>query len=146
MRNVNDMGNLVGEIIVIILAFSNRKIAAKLISESSDSILLENRFGWRSVIAKDQILLVRKPYPLKNNPDGGDDLMRKSQAIEMHKKLGHNVSAPSALTFVKDTAEKTGVSARKNDGGFKGNQYTKVVKGSEPLTSSGFVKDTSIRS
>jgi hypothetical protein len=73
MRNVNDMGNLVGEIIVIILAFSNRKIAAKLISESSDSILLENRFGWRSVIAKDQILLVRKPYPLKNNPDGGDD-------------------------------------------------------------------------
>ena len=74
MRNVNDMGNLVGEIIVIILAFSNRKIAAKLISESADSILLENQFGYRSLISKDQILLVRKPFKThKNNPDGGDD-------------------------------------------------------------------------
>jgi hypothetical protein len=31
----------------------------------------------------------------------------------MNKKLGHNVNAVTAPTFIKDTVEKTGVSARK---------------------------------
>jgi hypothetical protein len=73
-ENIKNTG-LVGQLVVIIEAFTFRKIAARLIAENDNQVMVENKEGYRSIFDKDRILLIRKPFKThKNNPDGGDDL------------------------------------------------------------------------
>jgi len=77
--DVNNTG-LIGELVVII-NIENRKIAAKLINETPEFLLVENSVHFRTLIPKDEVLLIRRPHisncpPAPNyykNGDGGDD-------------------------------------------------------------------------
>jgi hypothetical protein len=59
--NIKNTG-LVGELVVVILFAHLRKIAARLLAEDEKNIMLENSKGERSIIPKDSILKIRRPY------------------------------------------------------------------------------------